>query len=268
MAKDQATLNNARVDQARYEKLLSQNAIPEQQLATQKATVASAEGSVKADQAAIDNAKLNLVYCHITAPITGRVGLRLVDPGNIVHASDSNALVVITQIDPISLIFTINEGDLPPVVQKLHAGQRLTVDALDPLLHKKLATGILETIDNQIDQTTGTIKLRARFDNKNGSLFPNQFVNPRLLVEERYGVTLVPDAAIERNSQSTYVWLVKQDQTVTVRPVETSIAEGGQTQVTSGLQPGDMVITDGVDKLQEGSKVIPRIAGESPRSSK
>jgi multidrug efflux system membrane fusion protein len=267
LLKDQATLNNARVDQDRYEKLLAQNAIPEQQLATQKATVISAEGAVKADQGAIDNAKLDLVYARITSPITGRVGLRLVDPGNIVHATDSNALVVITQIEPISVIFTINEGDLPPVMKKMRAGQHLKVDALDNLLHQKITTGVLETVDNQIDQTTGTVKLRARFENKDDSLFPNQFVNARLLVEEKTGVTLVPNAAVQRNTQSTYAWLVKQDQTVTVRPITLGVTEGDQTQVVSGLQPGDVVVTDGVDKLQEGTKVAPRVAGDKTRSA-
>jgi multidrug efflux system membrane fusion protein len=267
LLKDQATLNNARVDQDRYEKLLAQNAIPEQQLATQKATVISAEGAVKADQGAIDNAKLDLVYARITSPITGRVGLRLVDPGNIVHATDSNALVVITQIEPISVIFTINEGDLPPVMKKMRAGQHLRVDALDNLLHQKITTGVLETVDNQIDQTTGTVKLRARFENKDDVLFPNQFVNARLLVEEKTGVTLVPNAAVQRNTQSTYAWLVKQDQTVTVRPITLGVTEGDQTQVVSGLQPGDVVVTDGVDKLQEGTKVAPRVAGDKTRSA-
>ncbi len=259
-AKDQATLDNARVDLARYTKLLSQNAIPEQQLATQKATVESAEGAVQADQGAIDNAKLDLVYCRITAPITGRVGLRLVDPGNIIHATDTNGLVVITQIDPISVIFTINEGDLPAVIQKLHAGQHLKVEAQDNILHKTLATGTLQTIDNQIDQTTGTVKLRAVFDNKNDALFPNQMVNPRLLVEEKHGVTVVPNAAIQRNAQSTYVWLVKADRTVAVRPVTVGTQDGDRTEIASGLAPGEVVITDGVDKLQEGTKV--RVAGD------
>jgi multidrug efflux system membrane fusion protein len=262
LARDQATLNNARVDLERYQKLLSQNAIPEQQLSTQKATVASAEGAIKSDQAAIDNAKLDLVYAHITAPITGRMGLRLVDPGNIVHASDSNGLIVITQMDPISVIFTIAEGDLPPVVQRLRAGQRLKVEALDALLHKRLAVGTLETVDNQIDQTTGTVKLRAIFDNKNDALFPNQMVNPRLLVEQKRGVTVVPNAAVQRNSQSAYAWVVKPDRTVTVRPVAEGTKEGDQTEIVTGLTPGEVVITDGVDKLQEGSKVIPRFAGD------
>jgi len=268
LAKDQATLNNARVDQSRYEKLLAQNAIPEQQLATQKATVGSAEGAVKADQGAIDNAKLDLVYAHITAPITGRVGLRLVDPGNIVHATDSNGLVVITQIDPISVIFPIAQDDLPAVVQRMHSGQQLRVEAWDRAMAKKLSTGVLQTIDNQIDDTTATVRLRAQFGNKDSLLFPGQFVNARLLVQEEHGVTLVPNGAIQRNSQNTYVWLAKPDQTVTVRTITVGTTEGDQAQITAGLAPGEVVVTDGVDKLQEGTKVSPHIAGENTRSAK
>ncbi len=268
LAKDQATLNNARVDQARYEKLLAQNAIPEQQLATQKAMVGSAEGAVKADQGAIDAAKLDLVYSQITAPITGRVGLRLVDPGNIVHASDSNGLVVITQIDPISVIFPIAEDQVPIVVQRMRTGQSLRVEAWDRAMAKKLTTGVLQTIDNQIDETTATVRLRAQFENKDSLLFPGQFVNAHLLVEEQHGVTLVPNGAIQRNSQNTYVWLVKPDQTVTVCTITVGTTEGDQSQIVAGLAPGDVVVTDGVDKLQEGTKVNPHIAGENTRSAK
>jgi len=268
LAKDQATLNNARVDQTRYEKLLAQNAIPEQQLATQKAMVGSAEGAVKADQGAIDAAKLDLVYSQITAPITGRVGLRLVDPGNIVHASDSNGLVVITQIDPISVIFPIAEDQVPIVVQRMRAGQSLRVEAWDRAMAKRLSTGVLQTIDNQIDETTATVRLRAQFGNKDSSLFPGQFVNAHLLVEEQHGVTLVPNGAIQRNSQNIYVWLVKPDQTVTVRTITVGTTEGDQSQIATGLAPGEVVVTDGVDKLQEGTKVSPHIAGENTRSAK
>ncbi len=267
LAKDTATLNNAHVDQTRYEKLLAQNAIPEQQLATQKATVGAAEGAVKADQGAIDNAKLDLVYAHITAPITGRVGLRLVDPGNIVHASDSNGLVVITQIDPISVIFPISEDQVPPVLRRMRSGQHLRVEAWDRAQNQKISTGVLQTIDNQIDETTATVKLRAQFENNDNRLFPGQFVNARLLVEEQTGVTLVPNGAIQRNAQNTYVWLVKPDQSVTVREVTLGTTEGEQTQIATGLAPNEVVVTDGVDKLQEGTKVSAHIAGEKPRSA-
>jgi multidrug efflux system membrane fusion protein len=211
MARDQATLDNAKVDLERYQKLLAQDAIPEQQLATQKATVAQAAGVVKNDQGQIDSAKLNLVYCKIVAPITGRVGLRLVDPGNIVHATDTNGLVVITQIQPISVIFTVAEDDLPVVLRKLAAGQHLHVEALDRDGRTRIGSGTLATVDNQIDPTTGSLRLRADFDNSANLLFPNQFVNIRLLVEEKSGVTLVNRAVINRTSTTTYAYVVKDD---------------------------------------------------------
>ena len=264
LLKDQALLNNARTDLKRYQTLLTQNAVPEQQLATQQAQVIQDEGQVKTDQGVIDAAKLNIVYCHITAPITGRIGLRLVDPGNIVHASDTNGMLVITQIQPISVIFTIAEDQLPPVFQKTRAGQRLEVDAYDRAMTTRLATGQLTTIDNQIDQSTGTVKIRATFPNENDALFPNQFVNARLLVQEKTGVTLLPTAAIQLNSNMTYVWLAKPDSTVTVRQIGIGTNEGDVTEVTSGLNPGDVVVETGVDKLQDGTKVTAHINGESP----
>jgi multidrug efflux system membrane fusion protein len=260
MARDQANLENAKVDLDRYTKLLAQNAIPEQQLATQKALVAQDEGVIKSDQGQIDSARLNLVYCKIMAPITGRVGLRLVDPGNIIHATDTMGLVVITQIDPISVIFTVAEDDLPVVLRKLAAGQHLLSDAFDRDNRTKIGTGTLATVDNQIDPTTGSLRLRSNFENRNHLLFPNQFVNVRLLVEERGGVTLVPNAVIQRNGASTSVYLVKDDQTVTVRPVTLGVTEGNDTQVTSGVAPGDVLVMTGVDKLLEGSKVTVELA--------
>jgi multidrug efflux system membrane fusion protein len=266
--KDQATLDNAKTDLERYQKLWSQNAIPQQQLATQEATVKQDEGVLASDQALIDSAKLNLTYTRVTSPISGRIGLRLVDPGNIVHASDPNGLLVITQVQPISVIFTIAEDQLPPVLKKMRAGQRLRVEAWDRELQNVLTHGLLMTHDNQIDQTTGTLKLRAVFDNKDDALFPNQFVNARLLVEQKTGVTLVPNAAVQRSSHETYVYLVKSDQTVTVRPVTLGTTEGDQTQIASGLAPGDVVVTEGVDKLQEGGKVTPRGVGEKPQVGK
>jgi multidrug efflux system membrane fusion protein len=266
LAKDQATLDNARVDLARYQTLWAQNAIPQQQLATQQSLVTQYEGNIKTDQGQIEAAKLNLTYCHITAPITGRVGLRLVDPGNIVHASDNGGLLVITQLQPISVIFTIAEDQLPPVLKRVEGGQKLAVEAWDRDSSKRLAQGTLITIDNQIDQTTGTVKLRANFENKNNELFPNQFVNTRLLVEEKRNVALVPNAAIQWNSQAAYVYVVKPDQTVAVRSVTTGTTEGGQTEIVSGLASGETVVTDGVDKLQEGSKVTTR--GNSAQPTK
>jgi multidrug efflux system membrane fusion protein len=262
LLKDQALLENARLDLKRYQTLVAQNAVPEQQVATQAATVKQLEGQVKSDQGQVDNAKLNLTYTQITAPITGRIGLRLMDPGNIVHASDPSGLLVITQIQPISVIFTIAEDQLPPVMRRMRAGQRLSVDAFDREMKNRIAQGQLTTIDNQIDQTTGTLKLRATFPNSNNALFPNQFVNARLLVQQKTGVTLLPTAAIQRNSQMTYVYFVKPDSTVTVRPVTLGTTEGDQSEIASGLNPGDVVVMIGVDKLQEGSKVAAHIEGE------
>lgn len=255
LVRDQALLENARIDLARYQTLLKQNAIPEQQLATQQALVKQYEGTVATDQGAIDTAKLNVVYAHIIAPITGRVGLRLVDPGNIVHATDTNGLLVITQVQPISVVFTIAEDQLPAVMQKYHAGQKLSVDAFDRDLKTLLAHGVLTTIDNQIDPTTGTLRLRANFNNENNRLFANEFVNARLLVEEKRGIVLLPTAAVQRNSQMTYVYLVRPDSTVTVRQISVGTTEGFQSEVTSGLNPGDTVVMTGVDKLTEGAKV-------------
>lgn len=262
LIKDQATLDNARVDLDRYQKLLAQNAIPEQQLATQKATVVQAEGVVKTDQGQIDSAKLSLVYCNIRAPITGRVGLRLVDPGNIVHATDTNGLVVITQIQPISVIFTVPEDELPVVLRKLAAGQHLRADAYDRANVTKIGAGTLATVDNQIDPTTGSLRLRANFDNTANQLFPNQFVNVRLLVQEERGVTLVPTAVIQRTTSTTYVYVVKDDNTVTVRQLTEGVTEGDSTEVTSGIAPGDVVVMTGVDKLQEGAKVTVQLADD------
>jgi multidrug efflux system membrane fusion protein len=255
LLKDQANLDNARLDLKRYETLLKQNAVPEQQLATQKATVAQDEGIVKTDQGVIDAAKLNLVYSKITSPIDGRVGLRLVDPGNIVHAADTNGLLVITQIQPISVIFTIAEDQLPAVLQRYRAGQRLEVDAFQRDGKTKIAQGYLSTIDNEIDQSTGTLKLRAQYNNSGYELFPNQFVNARLLVQEKTGVVLLPTTAIQRNTNSTYVYLIRPDSTVTVRNIVVGTTEGDQSEITSGLNPGDQVVMTGVDKLTEGAKV-------------
>jgi multidrug efflux system membrane fusion protein len=261
LAKDEANLENANVDLARYQTLAPLKAIPEQQLATQQALVKSDAAIVQTDQAQIDSAKLNLVYCHVTAPIAGRVGLRLIDPGNYVTANDSTGLVVITQIQPISVIFTLPEDQLPAVLAKTHAGARLKVEAYDREMANKIGEGALSTLDNQIDPTTGTIKLRANFDNRDGSLFPNQFVNARLLVQEKTGVVLVPTATVQRNAQQTYVYLVvpttptKPDLTVTVRNITIGTTEGDDSEVTSGLNPGDQVVMTGVDKLQEGTPI-------------
>jgi len=259
LIRDQATLENARIDLVRYQQLVPQKAAPEQQLATQQATVHQAEGVVKIDAGQIESAKVNLAYCKITAPVTGRVGLRLVDVGNIVQATDATGLLVITQMDPISAIFTISEDQLQVVLKKMAAGQTLPVDAYSRDAKTKLAQGSLTTLDNQIDPTTGTLKLRATFENAKGTLFPNQFVNARLLVQEKRGVTLVPTAAVQRNSQATYVYVVQADAKVTVRAIAIGTTEGDDSEVTSGLVPGEVLVMTGVDKLQEGTKVSTQI---------
>jgi len=264
LMRDQAALENARIDLVRYQQLVPQKAIPEQQLATQQATVHQDEGVVKLDEGQIESAKVNLAYCKISAPATGRIGLRLVDPGNIVQTADTNGLLVITQMDPISAIFTISEDQLQVVLKKRAAGQTLEVDAYSRDAKTKLAQGSLTTLDNQIDPATGTLKLRATFENAKGTLFPNQFVNARLLVEEKHGVTLVPTAAVQRNSQATYVYVVKADSTVTVRPITLGTTEGDDSEVTSGLAPGEVVVMTGVDKLEEGTKVGTQTPSAAP----
>jgi len=260
-AHDDALLANAKLDLQRYEVLFSQEAIPKQTLDTQTATVNQIQATLKSDQAAIDNAQLQLTYAHIISPITGRIGLRQVDPGNIVHASDSNALAVITQLQPIAVIFNIPEDSLPSVTKKIAAGVKLPVFAYDRDLKTRLASGTLETIDNQIDQTTGTVKFKGVFENKDLSLFPNEFVNARLLLDTQRGATIIPTAAIQRSPQSTFVYVVKDDNTVEVRNIAVGITEGDEASINSGLEPGDRVVIDGIDKLQEGSKVSVRMAG-------
>ena len=258
-ARDQALLRQAHVDLDRYKLLWSQDSIAKQVLDQQAALVSQYEGAIKLDQGQIDAATVNVAYCHVTAPIAGRVGLRLVDPGNIVHAGDTNGLLVLTQLEPITVIFTIAEDQLPAVYHKLNAGERLVVDVYDRAGQKQLATGTLLTVDNQIDSATGTVRLKALLPNDDNALFPNQFVNVRLRVETQHNVAIVPDAAIQRTSQNTVVYVVKPDQTVTVRQVTVSATEGGDTSVSTGLSAGEMVVVNGVDKLQEGSKVEVRM---------
>ena len=256
-AKDEAALKNAQLDLVRYQDLLQRGIVPKQQVDTQVATVNQAEGAVKADQGQIDTAKLNLVYSHIVSPIKGRVGLRLIDPGNIVHAADTNGLVVITQIDPIAVVFTIPEDSVQQVLRRMR-GETLPVDAFDRDGKAKIATGTLMTVDNQIDQTTGTVKLKTLFANGDSRLFPNQFVNARLLIDTVHDTVLVPTAAIQRSPQATFVYVVTDDRSVAMRNVDVKLTEGDTSAVASGLSPGDVVVTDGVDKLQQGTKVAPR----------
>jgi multidrug efflux system membrane fusion protein len=255
--RDKALLENANVDLSRYQIAYSKNAIPKQQLDTQVATVHQFEGVVKLDQGQIDNANVQLAYCRITSPITGRVGLRLVDPGNIVHAADTSGMLVITQLQPINVLFSVAEDYLPQIRQQLHRGNRLTVDAFDRTQQTKLSSGALLTFDNQIDTTTGTIKLKAVFPNRDSALFPNQFVNARLLVATQRGVILVPSVAIQRNAQDSFVYVLKPDQTVAMQTVTTGTTDGNVTAV-EGIKAGDVVAVDGFDKLQSGVKVTIR----------
>jgi membrane fusion protein, multidrug efflux system len=258
--KDQASLRDARLNFDRYTTLIPSGSIAQQQVDTQKATVDQLDGQVRTDQAQIDNAKLELVYCNITAPFTGRVGLRQVDPGNIVHAADTNPMLILTQLQPIAVVFTLPEDQLPTVAQHMK-NSTLLVEAYSKDNQIKLGTGKLQTIDNQIDQTTGTAKLKAVFDNKDNQLWPNQFVNANLLLETQKKSTVLPTAAILRGPQGTFVYLVKPDKTVEARTVTIALTQGNTTAVASGLKPGDTVVTDGQDKLQTGSKIEARSGG-------
>jgi multidrug efflux system membrane fusion protein len=261
LAKDQAMLRNARIDLERYRVLLAQDSVAKQQLDSQIAMVNQFEGVIQSDQAQIDNAKLQLTYSRITAPITGRIGLRLVDPGNIVRANDpNNGLAVITQLQPIAVMFNIPEDDLPQVLKKTRAGQQLTVEAYNRDLKRKLATGTLLTIDNQIDPNTGTIRCKAVFANEDSALFPNQFVNARLLVEAKPDAVIVPVSAIQRSVQSAFVYVIKDDSTVDMRNVRLGPSEGDEVAIDDGLVPGEVVIIEGVDRVQRGTKVAARMA--------
>lgn len=256
LAKDQATLADAKLDLARYEKLVAQNSIASQTLDTQRATVAQAIGQVQIDQAQVDAQKLNLAYCRITAPLAGRVGLRQIDPGNFVQTSSTTGIVVITELQPISVIFTLPEDSLQAVLKQVHAGQTLVATAYDRTGNTKIEVGQLATIDNQIDTTTGTVKLRAIFADRAYDLFPNQFVNIRLTVDTLKGVDIVPQAAIQRGAPGTFVYLVKPDETVAATTVTLGPDDGENVAVLKGLNPGDKVVTDGADRLKDGAKVV------------
>jgi membrane fusion protein, multidrug efflux system len=256
LGRDQALLNESRIDLTRYQAALSRNAIAKQQVDDQQQVVYQYEGTVKLDEGLVESAKVLVAYCHITSPIDGRVGLRLVDPGNIVHAANTTAMLVITQLQPITVIFNVAEDLIPEIQTKLDHGHTLAVDALDRDQKKKLASGTLLTTDNEIDSTTGTVRLRAIFPNKDNSLFPSQFVNASLLVETLRGVTIVPTPAIQRNAQGAFVYLIKPNQTATLRSVTVGVTDGNNTAV-QGLEPGEVVASNGFDKLQEGVKVAP-----------
>ncbi len=255
LARDKAQLENAKIDLQRYRILLKQDSIAKQQVDTQEALVHQFEGTVKFDQGQVDNARLQLVYSKISAPTSGRIGLRLVDPGNIIHASDTTGLAVITQEQPIGVIFPVPEDSIQPVLKKYKSGERLPVEAWDREQKQKLATGFLLTIDNQIDTNTGTVKLKAEFPNLESELFPNQFVIAKLLVDTKRGTVVIPSGAIQRSPQMTFVYVVKDDQTVTVRPVKIGPSEGDKVSIEEGLSQGEQVVLEGAEKLREGSKV-------------
>lgn len=265
--RDQAQQRDARLNYERFRDLLHESgAMSQQQVDTQRAQADQLEGAVRADQAAINNAKLQITYSRITSPIDGRIGLRLVDRGNIVHATDPNGLFVITQLHPIAVIFTLPEDRLPAVARRMKQGA-LTVDAFSRDNQTQLASGKLLTIDNQIDQQTGTGKLKAIFENTERVLWPNQFVNVRLLLDVRKNSIVVPSVAVQRGPQGSFVFLVKSDKTVEARPVTVTSAEGTLSAISSGVQPGDSVVTDGQDKLQPGMPVQPQAQPASGRNS-
>ncbi|HEY1430810.1 MAG TPA: MdtA/MuxA family multidrug efflux RND transporter periplasmic adaptor subunit [Stellaceae bacterium] len=264
LAKDQALLRNAQLDLQRYNTLVAQNSIAKQTRDTQVSLVAQDEATVKADQAQIDAQKLNLTYCRIVSPVTGRVGLRQVDAGNYVQTSDPNGIVVVTQLQPISVIFTLPEDNLPVVMKRLRSGATLPVTAFDRTGATEIAQGKLETVDNQIDTTTGTVKLRAIFDNEQDNLFPNQFVNVKLLVDTLQNVEIVPSSAIQRGAPGTFVYLAKPDRTVAVQKVKLGPGDGQRIAILSGLQPGESIVVDGADRLRDGAKITVASAAEHP----
>ncbi len=261
MARDMAQLKNAQLDVERYRVLWEEDSVSKQVLDTQESLVRQLEGAVKTDQGQIDSAKLNLVYCRITSPIAGRIGLRLVDPGNIVHVTDTNGLIVITQLQPITVIFPLPEDNLPQILARLKTGNPPPVEAYDRAIKQKLATGSLLTVDNQIDPTTGTVRLKAIFSNEKNELFPNQFVNARLLVEVVRGVIVIPSPAVQRGPQGTFVYVIKADRTATVRPIGVGEVQEGEVSVKTGLSPGELVVVDGADRLREGTRV--ELTGQS-----
>lgn len=263
LARDEAQLKGAQVDLTRYQNLATQNAVPHQQLDTQVALVAQYQGTVEADRAAVKSAEVNLQYCHIVSPINGRVGLRQVDLGNYVTPGDTNGLVVITQLEPISVLFTLPEDNLQAVKKRLKEGAVLPTAAYDRSGAAKLADGSLQTFDSQIDPTTGTIKLRAQFENQDRALYPNQFVNIRLLLDTHKDATTMSTSGIQRGVPGTFVYLVNADSTVSVRPVKLGVTDGDRVEVLSGLVAGDRIVIDGADKLREGAKVVVRSAADA-----
>jgi len=267
LARDEALLKGAQVDLARYQGLAAQNAVPRQTLDTQIALVAQDQGTVEADRAAVKAAQVNLQYCHIISPLNGRVGLRQVDQGNYVTPGDANGLVVITQIQPISVLFTLPEDNIQTVLKRMQSGAALPATAYDRGGASKIADGTLLTFDSQIDPTTGTIKARAQFANDARVLYPNQFVNIGLLVDTHKDVTTMSTAGIQRGVPGTFVYLVNADNTVSVRPVKLGMTEGERVEVISGLTPGDRIVIDGADKLRDGAKINVRTEADANKSA-
>jgi multidrug efflux system membrane fusion protein len=269
LKRDQALLADAKLDLTRYENLVKEDSIAAQQLDTQRALVDQYVGTIEADQGQVKTAQVNLIYTHITAPVTGRVGLRQVDQGNYVTPSDTNGIVLLNQLQPITVIFTIPEDNVPAVMKQLHAGATLKVGAFDRTNATKIADGKLLTIDNSIDVTTGTVKLRAQFDNADDSLFPNQFVNISLLVDVLHDQVIMPNAAVRRGAPNgvttTFVYVVNADRSVSVRPVTLGVIDGEKVAVTAGLKPGEIVVTEGADRLREGAEVI--LPGSAPAAA-
>jgi multidrug efflux system membrane fusion protein len=263
LAHDQGLLQQAQTNLKRFQTLGRQDSIAQQQVDDQRYLVAQDIGTVQSDQAQVDSANLNLTYCHIVSPIEGQIGLRQVDAGNYVQTSDANGVVVITQMQPISVIFSVPEDNLPDIIQRLHTGATLSVEAYDRANVRKLATGHLGTLDNQIDTTTGTLKLRAMFDNPDELLYPNQFVNARLLVNTMQDTVRVPVPAVQRGEPGTFVYVINANNTVSVRPVKLGPTDGGYAAVLSGLQPGDRVVTDGTDRLRDGAAVTIPAPGQA-----
>jgi multidrug efflux system membrane fusion protein len=263
LARDEALLKGARVDLARYQVLAAQKAVPQQTLDTQVVLVAQDEGTVASDQGQVKAAEVNLVYCRILSPLDGRVGLRQVDQGNYVTPSEPNGLVVITQLQPISVLFTVPEDNLPAISARMQASAKLPATAYDRSGANKIADGVLQTFDSQIDPTTGTIKMRAQFSNEAKNLFPNQFVNIRLLVDTHKDVIVMPTAGIQRGVPGTFVYLVNSDNTVSVRKVVLGVTDGDRVEVQSGLAPGDRIVVDGADKLRDGAKIIVRASADN-----
>jgi multidrug efflux system membrane fusion protein len=263
LARDEASLSDAKLNLSRFTQLYQQGVISQQQYNSQQSLVGQLTGAISADHAAIENAKLQITYAHITAPISGRIGLRLVDSGNIVHASDPNGLLVITQMNPIAVLFTLPEDYIPQVLQHMRKGP-LAVEAYSRDDRQKLATGELLTLNNAIDPTTGTNKYKAVFENEDRTLWPNQFVNVRLLLETKQNVVTVPVAALQHGTQGTFAFVVKPDSTVEVRTLKVGVTEGNVAAIESGLNPGELVVTDGQDKLQPGAKVELQQRGNRP----